>query len=318
MAWLEKIFDAFDLNAWLAVLGSVSTLLGAAVTVVVAYHIARAQGYFRKSKLMARFGVTAGPEVGLIIYSLPANLKRDAIVVALFFLKNESRRPLSNIGIQLNLYPRRELADLSAELRKTYEDPRGVRMYSMEDRDVLEFRVTSLAPEEAQVIAVPYLIKLNEADGKVLGHVSVHLTHDQGRKLQKTVHICGIKGLTIGDESGVEKALSPILDAISHSSPIRLSRNQIAINAVLRLPIARLFWLLYGTEVVSAGKNLAFDKILFDRREPKMRTGAYEIHSTGKAVVSSVLFVFGPLVLCILLLVAVKLVELRAGHPLMH
>jgi hypothetical protein len=291
---MRDIFSKFDLNAWLAFLGIVVMIIGVIVATAVAYHVAIAQGLFRKGKLFASFAPVGSPDPWFIIYNLPRDKNDNNLVFILFFLQNVGVTTIKNIWLQFNLYPRKNLPKIETRFGKLFEDKlfpdQKAKLSSIADRDVLEFVIPTLSPQQGIIIPIPYLIEGVTGIGKI-GSADFHITREGGPKLEKHVDIALAliseveKGWTGGDNAK-RAEIERFWELISKEGEgYRIRSLTAALSALFKLPFAEEYWMLYDVTLKRQSKDFSMDASIFNKTEPRILDGRQKLYVKKKTYI---------------------------------
>jgi hypothetical protein len=276
---VSKLLPDLNTSDTIAALAVLVAVISMIVTVFASYVIARAQGTFRKQKLLASFDTSKDySDPWLIILNTPRLSDGANVTLIYFIIKNLGSGPLTNVSIQFNLYPSR----WPATLAKPFEDG---RFYSLDERDVIELKFSAMAPDEGTVIGVPYVVEGPRRPGQEgrLGNVSAYITYDQGRRIIKSVTLAGMVEQDF--ERRFDNSDSKLLDAIRRvKAPIvypqggvRLQLGRALFCAVFNRPFEIRPWLAYNAEFVPIEGGVHIERRLLQRREPTVAFGHDEL-----------------------------------------
>jgi hypothetical protein len=184
-------------------------------------------------------------------------------------LLNEGPGPLTNITVHFTVTPK-GLEELSSAWKTDAETT------VLGNRDVLIFKYPSLAPQEAPITVVPFIVRSGTVPdyGHELGEVSVDITYDQGAWIQQHVKIVAINEPNLSAAIG-EKELTPRLKQLTHrlalpTAPFTLGGRKAALSAFLNFPFLTISWIARDIALKPTTTNIAVDQSVLNREEPQI------------------------------------------------
>lgn len=271
---MESFLSHLSTSDIIAIVTASIALLGIVIGSVIPYYLAHRQGIFRKSKLLAQFGNEESPDPSILMLEIPAVPCRENVALIPFVVKNIGAAPLTNVSLQFNIMPAKNLAAVQHRIGQAFPD---VEIATIGNRDILEFRFPSMAPGEGTAVMLPFLIDgpALPLDGEKFSEISVFFTHDQGRRqVEKRVDI-----VAVTDPRAMEKlaandeATRRRFHDIVHRLSFRGTHTKVPLNAaiasmLLNIPFMEKHWVLSQVRLKRVAPELAMDALLVDHSEP--------------------------------------------------
>jgi len=299
------LFQHFQTADWIAVVGVLATLIGILATALVAYHVAVRQGVFRKPILLASFGPMEDVPPAFVLLNL-TNLPRPNNIIALHYaLVNNGTAPITNVTVQFNVTPKGP-----EQLPWKYD--RDVEISSIGDRDVVIFRYASLAPDQGEVLSVPFFIRGNAlpAYGLQLGRVDVYITYDQGSRIEQHVEIAAIvepdfPKVFANQQDQIAARLTQLTDRLAQpNAPVRVLGWKATLSAFFNAPFLTTSWIALDITLKPINDSVALDRVAADKLEPGMYPATmhfgFNLRGRLRFLFEFLLFLLAPLVLYLL------------------
>jgi hypothetical protein len=217
-------------------------------------------------------------------------MPRNENAVALSYaLKNVGAAPLTNVRALFNVTPK-GLADFERRVGQIYPD---VPIQPIGDRDLLSFEYPSLAPEQAEGFFLPFLVSgpTLPSYGRELGHISVHITYDQGSKIEQNINVVATTEANFGtlyssEDPQFRARIDGVTFGLADKGPYKMRMWQAFLSAFSNVPFHNTAWIAIDVNLRPVSANEALDVIFLDHLEPSHYSGTlrYVFNLRGRLV----------------------------------